>query len=137
MTAHHAAPDSPSRSARWGAIYLALQALGATFWWLMLWRVPESRAWFRPHAAPDSALLSFFLPDAIGFIGLGIWAAIALWRDARHAVLPLALHVGATTYAALYCLQQWLLTGEAGLAALLMLPALVVGPWLLWIGSRA
>lgn len=137
MTPHHVPSDSPSTSARWGAIYLALQALGATTWWLMLWRVPESRAWFRPHNAPDSTLLSFFLPDVIGFIGLGFWAAIVLWRDARRAVLPLALHVGAATYAALYCLQQWLVTGEALLAALLMLPALMVGPWLLWIGSRA
>lgn len=122
---------------RLGALYLIIQAAGAALWWLMLFLVPTSRAYFRPQNAPDATLMSFFTPDLICFIALGIWAAIALWRAPRSAQIPLALHVGAASYAALYCLGQWLSTGEAALAALLMAPALVVGPLLLWICSRA
>lgn len=122
---------------RLGAIYLLIQAASATLWWLALWFYPPSRAYFRPPDAPDAALLSFFLPDAIFFIGAAIWAAIRLLRAPRRALLPLALHVGAASYAALYCLQQWLMTGESAIAALAMAPSLIVGSVLLWICSRA
>ena len=130
-------PQTPSLPLRLGAFYLLAQSLGASLWWLTIWLFPAARAHFRPANAPDTVLISFFLPDAIFFIGAAIWAAIVLWRAPKRAILPLALHVGAASYAALYCLQQWLTTGEAGLAALLMAPALVVGPLLLWTCSRA
>lgn len=131
-------PPRPSRPLRLGALYLGAQALGASLWWLTLWLFPASRAYFRLSNAPDAALLSFFAPDVVFFIGAAIWAAIALRRaNARGALIPLALHVGAASYAALYCLQQWLVTGEAGAGALFMAPALVLGPLLLWICSRA
>lgn len=122
---------------RLGALYLLIQAAGASLWWLVLWFAPKSRAYFRPHNTPDASLLAFFLPDIIFFIGAAIWAAIALWRAPRRALVPLALHVGAASYAALYCLQQWLMTGEAGIAVLAMAPSLVIGGVLLWICSRA
>ncbi len=122
---------------RYGALYLAIQSLGAALWWIMLWIYPASRAYFRAANAPDAALLAFFAPDLIFFIGAGIWAAITLLRAPHKAQLPLALHVGGASYAALYCLQQWLMTGEAPLAALFMAPALIVGPLLLWNCSCA
>ena len=125
------------RALRWGAFYLAIQALGASLWWVTLAFYPPSRAWFRPLQAPDTALLSFFLPDVVFFVGAALWAAPMLWRAPQRALLPLALHVGGASYAALYCAQQYLMTGEAGLAALFMAPSLIVGPVLLWICSRA
>ena len=123
--------DAPSPILRWGAFYLLIQAAGASLWWLALWLAPALRAFFRPHDAPDASLLAFFLPDAIGFIGFGIWAGLALLKAPRRAIVPLALHVGAASYAALYCLSTWLLTREASLAALAMAPALIIGPLLL------
>ena len=129
--------QTPPFALRLGALYLLVQAAGAALWWLVLWFVPPSRAYFRLPDAPDATLLAFFAPDAIFFIGAGTWAAILLWRAPRRALVPLALHVGAASYAALYCLGQWLLTGETVWATLLMAPALVIGPMLLWICSRA
>ena len=130
--------QTPSLSLRLGAVYLALQAAGAAIWWMVLWVYPASRALFRPVNAPDASLFSFFAPDLVFFVGAALWASVFLWRGAkRRALIPLALHVGAASYAALYCLQQWLMSGEAPLAALFMAPALVVGPLLLWICSRA
>ncbi|HEX9998729.1 MAG TPA: hypothetical protein VGB45_16460 [Abditibacterium sp.] len=119
-----------------GAIYLALQSLGAVLWWLVLWVYPPSRAYFRPSNAPDAVLLAFALPDFLLFIGAALWAAIWLFKRPDKAILPLALHVGAAVYAALFCLLQWILTGEAVLAAILMAPSLFVGPLMLWMLSR-
>ncbi len=114
-----------------GAFYLLFQSLGAILWWLILWLEPSSRAAFRPVSAPDSVLLAFALPDFILFIGAALLAARCLLKRPKSALIPLSIHVGAASYAALYCLAQWISTGQAALAALLMLPSLVVGPLLL------
>ncbi len=119
-----------------GALYLVFQSLGALLWWLVLWLEPKSRAFFRPSDAPDSVLLAFALPDFVWFIGAALWAARALMKKPKSAIMPLALHVGAASYAALFCLLQWILTGEAGLAALLMAPSVIAGSLLLWNISR-
>lgn len=119
-----------------GAFYLLFQSLGALLWWLILWLEPKSRALFRPHDAPDSVLFAFALPDFVLFIGAALWAARALMKNPKTAIVPLSLHLGAASYAALFCLMQWVLTGEAGLAALLMVPSTVVGSLLLWNISR-
>lgn len=119
-----------------GAFYLLFQSLGAVLWWLVLWLEPKSRALFRPLGAPDSVLLAFALPDFVLFIGAALWAARALMKNPQTATVPLALHVGAASYAALFCIMQWVLTGEAGLAALLMAPSFFVGSLLLWNISR-
>lgn len=119
-----------------GAFYLLVQSLGATLWWLILWLEPRARAYFRPSDAPDSVLLAFALPDFALFIGAGLIAARRLWKRPQTALLPLALHVGAVSYGALFCVLQWLITGEVGLAALLMMPPFLVGSGLLWKVSR-
>ncbi|MBW3635786.1 MAG: hypothetical protein KY445_04870 [Armatimonadetes bacterium] len=115
-----------------GAFYLFLQSLAATLWWAFLLVEPASRALFRPAKVPDSVLLAFWLPDAVFFIGAGLWAARNLLRSPQTALLPLALHVGGAGYAALFCLAQWLATGEAMWGAILMLPSLCGGSLLLW-----
>jgi hypothetical protein len=116
-----------------GAFYLLVQSLGAMLWWVILWVEPKARPFFRPADAPDAALLAFFLPDAVLFIGAALWAAKNLMRKPKNARLPLALHSGAAVFAALYCVAQWMLTGEAVWSALLMAPCLVVQPLLLWV----
>ena len=130
-------PCAPLPLLRLGALYLLIQAAGASLWWLILYFYPQSRVYFRPHNMPDASLLAFFLPDIIFFVGAAVWAAIRLWRAPQRALIPLALHVGAASYAALYCLQQWLMTGEAAIAALAMAPSLIISAILLWICSRA
>ena len=124
-------PQTPPLLLRLGALYLMIQSLGASLWWLALWLFPATRVYFRPANAPDAVLIAFFLPGLVGFIGAAMWAAWLLWRAPKRALLPLAIHVGAASYAAFYCLQQWMMTGEAALAALAMTPSLVIGPLLL------
>lgn len=119
-----------------GAFYLLIQSAGALLWWAILWVEPKARPFFRPTDAPDAVLLAFFVPDAILFVGAAIWAAKQLLRRPKAARLPLALHTGAAVYAALYCIAQWTLTGQAFWAALFMSPCLVVQPLLLWIVWR-
>lgn len=112
--------------------YLSVQSVAALLWWALLFLRPEWRAWFKPQTFPDAALLSFVLPDLILFIGAAGWSVHRLLRGAKSLLLPLALHCGAAIYAALFCLMQWLLTGEAVLSMLLMAPCLIVQPWMLW-----
>jgi hypothetical protein len=118
------------------ALILVVQSLAAALWWILLWTVPASRPYFRPAGAPDSVLLSFFLPDTFLFIGAALWAAHHLIKKPSAAPLPLTLHTGAALFGSLYCVMQWLMTGEAGLAALCMAPCLLIGPILLWKFSR-
>jgi hypothetical protein len=115
-----------------GAFYLLVQSLAAMLWWGFLWFEPASRAFFRPSNAPDSVLLAFWLPDAVFFVGAALWAAKLLLRSPKSALLPLALHVGGAGYAALFCVAQWMGTGEALWGAVLMLPSLFFGGFLLW-----
>ncbi len=112
------------------ALYFAFQSLVAVFWWLILLVEPRARLLFRPLNTPDSALFSFLLPDAIFFIGAGLWSAVRLVKHPASARTPLLVHLSATAYAALYCLSQTLLTGEAILATVLMLGSLLCGAFL-------
>lgn len=114
------------------ALYLAFQSLCAAFWWLLLLIEPRLRPYFRPSTTPDSALFAFFLPDVLLFIGAALWAMVLLIKRPQSARLPLVFHVGAATYAALYCLAQTLLTGEAILATILMTICAFCAGYLAW-----
>jgi len=102
------------------ACYFAFQTLCVALWWLMMALSPRLRPMFRPSNVPDSALFSFLPPDAVFFLGCGVWATVCLVRDPAKARLPLALHVGASGYAALYCLAQTISMGQAVMAAISM-----------------
>lgn len=115
-----------------GASLLVVQSLSAIIWWVLLWTTPTSRSYFRPTSTPDAALLAFCLPDSLLFIGVALWAAHRLLNKPEAALLPLALHTGAALFGSLYCVMQWLMTGEAALAALFMAPCLFIGPVMLW-----
>lgn len=114
------------------ALYFALQSLVAFFWWLILLVEPRARLLFRPANTPDSALLAFFLPDAVLFIGAALWASVKLIKNPKSARLPLALHLSASLYAALYCVSQTLLTGEAIWATILMSGSVLCGAFFGW-----
>lgn len=112
------------------AFYFAFQTLCAVAWWLLIWLQPRLRPLFRPAHTPDSALLAFFLPDAVLFVGAALWASVQLVVNPAKARWPLALHLGASVYAALYCIAQTALTGEAASAAILMTLCALCGTFL-------
>ena len=119
-----------------GAIFLVFQSLAAVFWWIGLLVFPAIRPFFRPSNAPDAALLAFWLPDLVLFIGAALWSAFWLFKNPARAKIPLALHVGGASYAALFCIAQTLLTGEAIWATIFMLPSAILGGALLFFLLR-
>ena len=114
------------------ALYFAFQSLVAALWWLILLVEPRVRTLFRPANTPDSAFFAFALPDAILFIGAALWAAVRLVKNPQSARLPLAVHLSASLYAALYCVSQTLLTGEAIWATILMSGSVLCGAFFGW-----
>lgn len=119
-----------------GAIFLCVQSLGAVFWWLALVFAPQIRPLFRPANAPDAVLLAFWLPDLVLFLGAALWSAFWLLKNPARAKIPLALHVGGASYAALFCVAQTLLTGQAKWATIFMVPSMILGAALLWLVCR-
>ncbi len=115
---------------RWGAaLYFVLQGVSGLVWWIVLLAFPKLRELFWPRLPGGGfdgrGLLAFALPDALGFIGLSLLCAWALWRGSKLWWALLCLHVGALGYATLFCWNLALLTrGETLLPALLMTPAL-------------
>lgn len=103
--------------------YLIAQSILVAGWWLVIVLMPDVRAWFRPNDAPDSMLLAFWLADVVCIV---LASACAAWlvhrRDPRRVVL-LAFTSGALVYASLYCATLTILTGDAWLGVLMMIPA--------------
>jgi hypothetical protein len=108
---------------RSSVIYLFAQGVLTFAWWLLLWVVPDSRAFFIPGHYHDDVLLSFWMADLVcvagGSVVAGLWMRS---RDARAAASAWFTS-GALVYAALYCVATTSLTGEAILASGLMVPA--------------
>lgn len=118
---------------RFAVVYLSLQSVGATLWWVGLMVVPSTRRLFLPRSAPDEVLLAFALPDAVFFIAAGFAAAYGWAMNRPWARSVTCIHAGAAGYAGLYCwMSTWLADGDAWLAAVLMTPATVVPGWLAW-----
>ncbi len=114
-------------------IYLSLQGSGAVVWWALLLVSPAFRRHFLPSDCPDVTLLAFGIADGLLFVGLSFACAIGLMRVRSWAWPLLCVHAGAAMYAALYCVTLTLLThGQALWGTLLMLPALLVPPYLAW-----
>ncbi len=112
-------------------IYFALQSLAVAAWWLTLFFVPDSRAYFRMDNGSDATLLAFWLPDLLLLV-VGSTAASAFCFFDSKLISPAAWFVsGAASYAALYCLAFSLLTDSGWLGTTLMLPAM------LWNGCFA
>lgn len=112
--------------ARLSVMYLFLQAALTAAWWVLLLLSPAVRAPFKPGTAPDEPLLAFWLADLTCVAGGSALAAWWLWRRDRRASAALWFTSGSVVYAALYCAALVAMTGQAILAAGLMLPAAVV-----------
>lgn len=113
-------------------MYLGFEAVGTTVWWLMLWLKPETRQAFLAPMSPDSTLLAFALPDGIFYIGAALISAYGVAQRRKWAWPVLCIHTGAVVYAGLYGVSLLYITGKGWLGALLMLPSLVVLPFLTW-----
>ncbi len=114
------------------ALAIAVNAGAAIPWWIALHADPVFRRRFLPASHPDTALMSLEAADLILFVTAGLAAAYGVWRSATWSRSVLLLHTGAACYASIFTLQQYFMTGEAGLAAAAMLPSLGLLPWLCW-----
>lgn len=111
-------------------IYFILQGASVAAWWLLLFFVPSSRAYFRMGDS-EATLLSFWLPDLILLAAASFVAAGFCFFQSRFTSLALWFVAGAISYAGFYCLAFALLTDTGWLGVTLMLPAM------LWSGVFA
>lgn len=122
---------APAPLVNFAAWWCLLQALGIIAWWLALVWHPPLRAAFIVPGSGDLTLFAFALPDALlGVVG-GVAACVGLRGGRTWGRDALLLVTGAMGYAALYC-ALIALAGGGWWGAVLMLPSLVVMPWLCW-----
>ena len=103
---------------------LAAEALAIVGWWIALAAAPAVRARFHPPGTPSSTVTSFVVAEAALVLVLAV-AAVGVWRQRPWAASARWTAAGAMTYAALFCVGQWMVTGGAALAMIAMLPAAV------------
>lgn len=111
-------------------IYFILQGLAVAAWWLLLFFVPASRAYFRMGDS-EATLLAFWLPDLILIAAASLVAAGFCFFNSRFTGVALWFVAGAVAYATFYCLAFAFLTDSGWLGVTLMLPAM------LWSGVFA
>lgn len=112
--------------------YLIVQGVAVYLWWAVLLLFPAAREPFKAPGAPDATLLAFIGADLLLYGGGSLFAAYGLARRLSWGWMMLCIDVGASVYAALYALALPLLSGGGWLGALMMVPALVVSPLLVW-----
>ncbi len=108
------------------AIYLLAQGAVTIVWWLLLWGVPQSRAFFKPVQHVESVLLAFWMADLVGVAGGSLVAGLWIRRGDRRAGAAVWFATGSVVYGALYCTATTWLTGQAMAASGLMVPAAIV-----------
>ena len=106
------------------ATALAAEALAIVGWWLVLATAPAIRARFHPPGTPSSTVTSFVVAEAALVLALAV-AAVGVWRQRAWAQPARWAAAGAMTYAALFCVGQWLVTGGAALAMIARLDAIL------------
>ncbi|MBC8063780.1 MAG: hypothetical protein H7Y17_03050 [Chlorobia bacterium] len=114
------------RTRRIAAWYLILQGVLTSAWWIAMFLYPD---WRRPFfAAPETEIgwVTFFLPDAVFFIGASMVAGIGLLKRWSMAWPILLVHVGAVGFATLLAIGQSLATERGWLGAELMLGHFIV-----------
>lgn len=121
-----AIPPGPEAGLRKTTVaYLVLQGAAVFAWWLMLWRVPATRAWFVAPGWPESTLLAFWLPDLALLAAGSLVAAWMVARRSRRAGAALWLVAGGMIYATLFCVSAALAMGGAWMSVALMTPAAI------------
>jgi protein-S-isoprenylcysteine O-methyltransferase Ste14 len=106
-------------------LYFAGQGAAVLLWWLLLFAVPDSRAYFRMGDS-DTILLAFWLPDLFLLAIGSLLASIFIRRDSDLMLIVVWFVVGTIAYATLYCLAFALLTDTGWLGVVFMSPAMIV-----------
>ena len=107
----------------WISVYLAAQAIAGFGWWIAIWMSPSAKQLFWAADTSRSTLAAFAVADLLAFVGASAVAAWLVRVEHGWAIRGLWLVVGATGYATLYCVGSTVATGEASLAAFVMLIA--------------
>ena len=121
------------RVRRLAILYLVVQGVAVFAWWALLLLHPEAREAFAASGAPETTLLAFMPGDLIVYGAGSLLAAYGLAHGRAWGWAALCVNAGAGVYAALYGLALSLLGGGAWLGAVMMAPALVVLPALVWL----
>lgn len=102
-----------------GALYFALQGMGAALWWFCMFWFPSIRIHFRTHRLSETGLMDFAWPDIPLFVGGSLLCAWALWHLPKSPWTQrlIWLMLGIVGYPTLYVLGSTLWTGGEGWAA--------------------
>jgi hypothetical protein len=114
-------------------LYLVVQGLAVIGWWTLLLLRPEIRQDFTAPGSPDATLLAFIVGDLTIYATGSLVAAYGLAYRRSWGWAALCVNTGAGVYAALYGLALPMFSGGAWIEALMMAPALVVLPALVWL----
>jgi len=118
---------------RLAVVYLVVQGVAIIGWWALLLLRPETRQDFTAPGAPDATLLAFIVGDLTIYAVGSLVAAYGLAYRRSWGWAALCVNAGAGVYAALYGLALPLFSGGVWIGALMMAPALVVLPALVWL----
>ena len=102
------------------ASYLVIQAIGTASWWAVLLIFPSTIGWFQPTSFPPEALLGFWLGDFLLLVAGSLVTAIVVIRSVSWASMAIWSLAATVWYPTLYCIGISLITGEAWIAAGLM-----------------
>jgi hypothetical protein len=112
---------------------LVIQGVAVFAWWAILLLRPDTRQFFKVPDASDASLLAFMVGDLTIYATGSLVAAYGLALGRTWGWAALCVNAGAGIYAALYGLTLPLFSGGVWLGALMMAPALVVLPMLVWL----
>ncbi len=118
-----AIPDPHPVTRRIAATFYAALAVGVVLWWVLLVTWPSSRSLFFPDSLTGTALMSFWLADAVFLVGGSSATCWALLRRHCWAGIASWFVAGGCGYSALYCLVLSATTGQGVLGAMAMICA--------------
>lgn len=111
-------------------IYFALQGIAVIAWWLLLFFVPSSRAYFHMGDG-ETTLLAFWLPDLFLLAVGSLIVSAFCFYESKFTVIAVWFVTGTISYATFYCLAFALLNDSGWLGVAFMFPAMI------WSGNFA
>ena len=117
---------------RFAIVFLTLQAAGTCAWWLGIVLSEAFRVWFIPNGIDKSLLGAFLAADLLSLVAAGGAAAYGLARRRAWAWPALCAHAGGAAYASLLAIVLAALAAGTSPGGFLMLPSLIVPPYLVW-----
>ncbi len=112
--------------------YCMFQSAMLLVYWVWLFADPAAQSRFVPAGAPKAVIIAFAAPDLLVYFTASTLTAIGLAKRASWTIVAAAVHAGAAVYAALYATSLVVLDPAMWLGALLMSPALLGPPLVLW-----